>query len=88
MVGSPDGRGNRARTIVAGSLILAGALSGLGTAPRPAGEASPANAAAVRVQARDVAPDFALAAPDGSRHRLSDLRGKKNVVLVFFRGTW
>ncbi len=34
------------------------------------------------------APDLELPDPDGQLHRLSELKGKKNVVLVFFRGTW
>ncbi len=34
------------------------------------------------------APDFTLATSDGTRRTLSDQRGRTNVVLVFFRGTW
>ena len=45
-------------------------------------------ASPLRIQVGQEAPDFALRSPDGSVHRLSDLRGKKNLVLVFFRGTW
>ena len=47
-----------------------------------------AAAASGRVEVGRRAPDFALRSPDGSDHRLSDLRGKKNLVLIFFRGTW
>lgn len=32
----------------------------------------------------DVAPDFSLQAHDGTQVRLSDFRGKKNVVLFFY----
>lgn len=32
------------------------------------------------------APDFSLTDQDGRTHRLADLRGKKRVVLVFYRG--
>jgi peroxiredoxin len=32
----------------------------------------------------DEAPDFALKGPDGELVKLSDYRGKKNVVIVFF----
>ncbi len=35
-----------------------------------------------------VAPDFALASHLGSTVRLSDYRGKKNVVLAFFPLAW
>lgn len=41
-----------------------------------------------RIQVGDTAPDLALRTPDGTLHRLSDLRGKQPVVLVFFRGVW
>ena len=41
-----------------------------------------------RVQVGDVAPDFTLAAYSGNYITLSDYRGKKNVVLVFYRGHW
>ena len=32
----------------------------------------------------DKAPDFTLRATDGKTYKLSDFRGKKNVVLAFF----
>ena len=41
-----------------------------------------------RVAVGDVAPDFALASYDGGVVRLSDFRGKKDVILVFYRGYW
>ncbi|HKY32450.1 MAG TPA: hypothetical protein VJV23_07945 [Candidatus Polarisedimenticolia bacterium] len=34
------------------------------------------------------APDFELRSSEGAAARLSGLRGKSHVVLVFFRGTW
>ncbi|MPZ77608.1 MAG: redoxin domain-containing protein [Deltaproteobacteria bacterium] len=34
------------------------------------------------------APDFTLEDSDGKNITLSDYRGKKNVVLVFYRGHW
>ena len=45
-------------------------------------------AANTAVEVGSVAPDFTLTDSDGGIHKLSDLRGRKNVVLVFFRGTW
>lgn len=41
-----------------------------------------------RVKAGDIAPAFTLEDMDGRRISLSDFRGKKNVVLVFYRGHW
>lgn len=41
-----------------------------------------------RVKVGDLAPDFTLENIDGKRVTLSEFRGKKNVVLVFYRGRW
>jgi len=41
-----------------------------------------------RIKVGDPAPDFTLENMDGKRITLSDFRGKKNVVLVFYRGHW
>ena len=41
-----------------------------------------------RVAVGDVAPDFSLMSYAGTVTTLSDLRGDKNVVLVFYRGHW
>jgi len=41
-----------------------------------------------RVKLADTAPDFTLENMDGKKITLSDFRGKKNVVLVFYRGHW
>jgi hypothetical protein len=41
-----------------------------------------------RIQVGDVAPDFSLASLAGPVVTLSDFRGTKNVVLVFYRGYW
>ena len=41
-----------------------------------------------RVQVGAVAPDFRLADEQGKVHQLSQYRGKKNVVLVVYRGYW
>lgn len=41
-----------------------------------------------RVKVGDQAPDFTLENMDGRRITLSSYRGKKNVVLVFYRGYW
>lgn len=41
-----------------------------------------------RIKAGQAAPDFTLENFDGKAMSLSDFRGKKNVVLVFYRGHW
>jgi peroxiredoxin len=41
-----------------------------------------------RIKIGQPAPDFILENLDGKRISLSDFRGKKNVVLVFYRGHW
>jgi cytochrome oxidase Cu insertion factor (SCO1/SenC/PrrC family) len=41
-----------------------------------------------RVAVGDVAPDFSLLSYAGTVTTLSDYRGEKNVVLVFYRGYW
>ncbi len=41
-----------------------------------------------RVKVGDLAPDFSLLAYSGDVIALSDYRGNRNVVLVFYRGHW
>jgi|GEM_PF-502488 len=41
-----------------------------------------------RVRAGMLAPDFSLQSKDGATVTLSQFRGKKDVVLVFYRGHW
>jgi hypothetical protein len=41
-----------------------------------------------RVAVGDVAPDFSLTTYAGPVTTLSDYRGEKNVILVFYRGYW
>ena len=54
--------------------------------------ADPSGAAAAKrgtpVGAGDVAPDFTLVDRDERKHTLSAERGKRPVVLVFYRGHW
>jgi cytochrome oxidase Cu insertion factor (SCO1/SenC/PrrC family) len=84
----PDSRNGHRQTIFAGIAILLSALSGIDLAPGSSREDTQARAPFKRVQVGDVAPDFTLRTPDGSSHRLSELRGRKTLVLIFFRGTW
>jgi cytochrome oxidase Cu insertion factor (SCO1/SenC/PrrC family) len=41
-----------------------------------------------RIKIGQPAPDFTLENIDGKQVSLSDFRGKKSVVLVFYRGQW
>jgi cytochrome oxidase Cu insertion factor (SCO1/SenC/PrrC family) len=41
-----------------------------------------------RIKVGQPAPDFTLEDMDGKNITLSDFRGKKTVVLVFYRGFW
>jgi cytochrome oxidase Cu insertion factor (SCO1/SenC/PrrC family) len=41
-----------------------------------------------RVAVGTIAPDFTLESKDGGTVTLSQFRGKKTVVLVFYRGHW
>jgi len=41
-----------------------------------------------RVAVGTIAPDFTLEALAGPPVTLSEFRGKKNVILVFYRGHW
>jgi len=43
---------------------------------------------AAPVATGDMAPDFALTDQNGRSHALSAERGKRAVVLVFYRGHW
>ena len=45
-------------------------------------------AQAERVAVGEEAIDFTLESIDGETYRLGDLRGEKNAVIIFFRGTW
>lgn len=41
-----------------------------------------------RITVGGIAPDFRLVDETGTPYRLSDYRGRKNVILVFYRGHW
>ena len=43
---------------------------------------------APRIETGQEAPAISLVDPDGELHALKDLRGEKNVILIFFRGSW
>jgi cytochrome oxidase Cu insertion factor (SCO1/SenC/PrrC family) len=62
----------------AGDRASANTANASGTATQP-----PA-APQTRLKVGDTAPDFALTDTEGQTVRLSDFRGKKNVVLAFY----
>lgn len=78
-----------------GAVAAAAALLGLG-APTgataqtlgPADGHDLPGVAPDRVGVGDVAPDFTLESYDEGVVTLSDFRGEKNIVLVFYRGHW
>ena len=71
------------------SLRLALALAALWLlSPTTTATAEEAPAEADRVATGWSAPDFTLASSAGADHTLSQLRGEKNLLMVFFRGTW
>ena len=43
---------------------------------------------AERIAVGQTAPSFELTGSDGQVYRLDDLKDKKSLVMVFFRGTW
>jgi cytochrome oxidase Cu insertion factor (SCO1/SenC/PrrC family) len=50
--------------------------------------ATAAESAGKRIGTGDIAPDFTLTDHEGRTHTLSAERGKRPVVLVFYRGHW
>ncbi len=74
--------------IVAMLVIRTSVLGQTGGQTGPADGAGLPPADLNRIKVGEPAPDFTLENLDGTRVTLSDLRGKKNVVLVFYRGYW
>ena len=74
-------------------LVVAGLVAGLLVARAQAPDLGPADGFDLtpldtgRVSVGDVAPDFTLESRTGERTTLSDLRGRR-IVLVFYRGHW
>jgi len=72
--------------LVAGTMLVAGSLSFAQQAAQQPPAAPPQNRtiAHTNLKVGDMAPDFTL--PDNAGHqvKLSDFRGKKNVILAFY----
>ena len=67
---------NRRRALLAASAAgLAGVSGAFGQGTQPP---------KTHLKSGDMAPDFELPSSAGGKVKLSDLRGKKNVVLAFF----
>ena len=68
------------------ALFLMGAPAAAQLGPKDGNDLAPTDLN--RVKVGQPAPDFSLEGSDGKPVVLSDFRGKKSVVLVFYRGYW
>jgi cytochrome oxidase Cu insertion factor (SCO1/SenC/PrrC family) len=67
-------------------VLLSNSVAHAQLGPKDGGKLKPTDLE--RVHVGETAPDFTLENMDGNRITLSDFRGKKNVILVFYRGQW
>ncbi|OLC69698.1 MAG: hypothetical protein AUH87_05855 [Deltaproteobacteria bacterium 13_1_40CM_4_54_4] len=67
-------------------LVVSIAVAQAQLGPKDGGNLKPTDLE--RVNVGETAPDFTLENLDGNRISLSEFRGKKNVILVFYRGHW
>jgi cytochrome oxidase Cu insertion factor (SCO1/SenC/PrrC family) len=66
------------------AMILGGLLVLAPTMPMPAAPQEQPKVAKTNLKVGDVAPDFTLLSDEWKPVKLSDYRGKKNVVLAFY----
>jgi cytochrome oxidase Cu insertion factor (SCO1/SenC/PrrC family) len=66
------------------SLLLLALFSIAALAQQPPATAQPKPPAKTHLKVGDAAPDFTLRATDGKAYKLSDFKGKKNVVLAIY----
>ena len=76
----------RLANLIIAFFILSIAPSYAQLGPKDGGNLQPTDLDRVKVS--DMAPDFTLENLDRTRISLSDFRGRKSVVLVFYRGQW
>lgn len=75
------------KLIVVAAMIAALAMAAFGQgtpATRPAATPAPTPAPYDKLKVGDMAPDFTLPDLTGKQVKLSDFRGKSNVVLAFY----
>lgn len=65
-------------------LVIALGLSVFGQTPTPTPRPAPTPAPYEKLRVGDMAPDFNLPDLKGNKVKLSDFRGKANVVLAFY----
>jgi cytochrome oxidase Cu insertion factor (SCO1/SenC/PrrC family) len=65
-------------------LLLSLSVVGFAQQSAPAAQAPRPPAIKTHLKVGDLAPDFNLPATDGKTYKLSDFRGKNNVVLAIF----
>jgi cytochrome oxidase Cu insertion factor (SCO1/SenC/PrrC family) len=75
-------------TLIMLALIAASSTARAQTRPGPKDGEGLQAADLTRVKAGEAAPDFTLEDQDGKPVTLSDYRGRKTIVLVFYRGYW
>jgi cytochrome oxidase Cu insertion factor (SCO1/SenC/PrrC family) len=51
---------------------------------QPANQAKPPASPKTHLKVGDAAPEFTMSGTDGKTYKLSDFKGKKNVVLAFY----
>ena len=73
------------RSIFLAAMVLALAAVGFGQAtPTPSPKPAPTPVPYDKLKVGDMAPDFTLPDLKGNKVKLSDFRGKSNVVLAFY----
>ncbi len=73
------------KIILMAALILSTAAVGFGQGtPAPSPKPAPTPAPYDKLKVGDMAPDFTLPDLKGNKVKLSDFRGKSNVVLAFY----
>jgi cytochrome oxidase Cu insertion factor (SCO1/SenC/PrrC family) len=72
--------------LLAWGMVTAAVQGDTALGPKDGAALAPTDLA--RVAVGGPAPDFTLESKDGTPVTLSAFRGRKNVVLVFYRGQW